>query len=32
MSIQEKKKGNPYAIIKFTDKQAEFELFLFVKS
>ena len=31
MSIQEKKsaKGTPYAIIKFTDKQAEFELFLF---
>ncbi len=31
MSIQEKKssKGTPYAIIKFSDKQAEFELFLF---
>ena len=29
MSIQEKKsaKGTPYAIVKFTDKQAEFELF-----
>ena len=33
MSIQEKKsaKGTPYAIIKFTDKQAEFELFLFAE-
>ncbi|MEC7169051.1 MAG: DNA polymerase III subunit alpha [Pseudomonadota bacterium] len=31
MSIQEKKsiKGAPYAIIKFSDKQGEFELFLF---
>ena len=31
MSIQEKKsaKGTPYAIIKFSDKQVEFELFLF---
>ena len=31
MSIQEKKsaKGTPYAIIKFSDKQAEFEVFLF---
>ncbi len=31
MSIQEKKsaKGTPYAIVKFSDKQAEFELFLF---
>ena len=31
MSIQEKKssKGTPYAIIKFSDKQEEFELFLF---
>ena len=31
MSIQEKKsaKGTPYAIIKFSDKKAEFELFLF---
>ena len=31
MSIQEKKsaKGTPYAIIKFSDKQGEFELFLF---
>ena len=31
MSIQEKKsaKGSPYAIIKFSDKQGEFELFLF---
>ena len=31
MSIQEKKsaKGTPYAIIKFSDKKTEFELFLF---
>ena len=31
MSIQEKKsaKGTPYAIVKFSDKKAEFELFLF---
>jgi DNA polymerase-3 subunit alpha len=31
MSIQEKKsaKGTPYAIVKFSDKQGEFELFLF---
>ena len=31
MSIQEKKsaKGTPYAIIKFSDKIREFELFLF---
>ena len=31
MSIQEKKssKGTPYAIIKFSDKRGEFELFLF---
>ena len=31
MSIQEKKsaKGTPYAIIKFSDKEGEFELFLF---
>ena len=31
MSIQEKKssKGTPYAIIKFSDKNSEFELFLF---
>ena len=31
MSIQEKKsaKGTPYAIIKFSDKENEFELFLF---
>ena len=31
MSIQEKKsaKGTPYAIVKFSDKEAEFELFLF---
>jgi len=31
MSIQEKKsaKGSPYAIIKFSDKKGEFELFLF---
>ena len=33
MSIQEKKsaKGTPYAIIKFSDKLAEFELFLFAE-
>jgi DNA polymerase-3 subunit alpha len=33
MSIQEKKsaKGTPYAIIKFSDKHAEFELFLFAE-
>ncbi len=33
MSIQEKKsvKGTPYAIIKFSDKQGEFELFLFAE-
>jgi len=33
MSIQEKKsaKGTPYAIIKFSDKEAEFELFLFAE-
>ena len=31
MSIQEKKsaKGTPYAIVKFSDKKSEFELFLF---
>ena len=31
MSIQEKKsaKGTPYAIVKFSDKKGEFELFLF---
>ena len=31
MSIQEKKsaKGTPYAIVKFSDKKMEFELFLF---
>ena len=31
MAIQEKKssKGTPYAIVKFSDKQGEFELFLF---
>ena len=31
MSIQEKKsaKGTPYAIVKFSDKKVEFELFLF---
>ena len=31
MSIQEKKsiRGTPYAIIKFSDKKGEFELFLF---
>ena len=34
MSIQEKKsaKGTPYAIVKFSDKQAEFELFLFAEN
>ncbi len=34
MAIQEKKstKGTPYAIIKFSDKQAEFELFLFAET
>ena len=34
MSIQEKKsaKGTPYAIIKFSDKEAEFELFLFAET
>ncbi len=33
MSIQEKKsaKGTPYAIVKFSDKRAEFELFLFAE-
>ena len=33
MSIQEKKsaKGTPYAIIKFSDKETEFELFLFAE-
>ena len=33
MSIQEKKsaKGTPYAIVKFTDKNSEFELFLFAE-
>ncbi len=33
MSIQEKKsaKGTPYAIVKFSDKLAEFELFLFAE-
>ena len=33
MSIQEKKstKGTPYAIMKLSDKQAEFELFLFAE-
>ncbi len=33
MSIQEKKssKGTPYAIIKFSDKKTEFELFLFAE-
>ena len=32
MSIQEKKhKRNPYAIVKFSDKHAEFELFLFAE-
>ena len=31
MSIQEKKsaKGTPYGIVKFSEKQGEFELFLF---
>ena len=34
MSIQEKKsaKGTPYAIVKFSDKQTEFELFLFAET
>ena len=34
MSIQEKKsvKGTPYAIVKFSDKKAEFELFLFAET
>ncbi len=34
MSIQEKKstKGTPYAIIKFSDKEGEFELFLFAET
>ena len=34
MAIQEKKsaKGTPYAIVKFSDKQAEFELFLFAET
>ena len=33
MSIHEKKsaKGTPYAIVKFSDKEAEFELFLFAE-
>ena len=33
MSIQEKKacKGTPYAILKFSDKKSEFELFLFAE-
>jgi DNA polymerase-3 subunit alpha len=33
MSVQEKKsaKGTPYAIVKFSDKQVEFELFLFAE-
>ena len=33
MSIQEKKsaRGTPYAIIKFSDKKTEFELFLFAE-
>ena len=33
MTIQEKKsaKGTPYAIVKFSDQQAEFELFLFAE-
>ena len=33
MSIQEKKsaKGTPYAIIKFSDKETEFELFMFAE-
>ena len=34
MSLQEKKsaKGTPYAIVKFSDKKAEFELFLFAET
>ena len=34
MSIQEKKsaKGTPYAIVKFSDKESEFELFLFAET
>jgi len=34
MSIQEKKslKGTPYAIVKFSDKNGEFELFLFAET
>ncbi len=34
MSIQEKKsaKGTPYAIVKFSDKKTEFELFLFAET
>ena len=33
MSIQEKSaKGTPYAIIKFSDKNGEFELFLFAEN
>ena len=34
MSIQEKKsaKGTPYAIVKFSDKEVEFELFLFAEN
>ena len=34
MSIQEKKslKGTPYAIVKFSDKKGEFELFLFAET
>ena len=34
MSIQEKKsvKGTPYAIVKFSDKKVEFELFLFAET
>ena len=33
MSLQEKKsaKGTPYAIVKFSDKETEFELFLFAE-
>ena len=33
MSIQEKKsaKGTPYAIVKFSDKNSDFELFLFAE-
>ena len=33
MSVQEKKsaKGTPYAIVKFSDKKCEFELFLFAE-